>query len=64
MIHDQIHIEFLVYRYFRHKIYDIIEIKRLYKFYTKGAKGRAGQNAHPLGQYAQPRYIAHHIDNS
>ena len=33
------HIEFLIiYRYFRHKIYDIMEIKRLYKFYTKMAK--------------------------
>ena len=39
MMRDQKHIEFLIYRYFGHKIYDNIEMKRLYKFYTKGAKG-------------------------
>ena len=48
---DQKHIEIMIYRYFGHKIYDNIEIKRLYKFYTKGEK------AHPLGQNPHSRYI-------
>ena len=31
-------IEFMIYRYFHRKIYDIIETKRLYKCYTKGTE--------------------------
>ena len=49
-IHDQTHVEFLIYKYFR-KIHDIIEIKLLYKFSTKGA------NRSPFGAKRPPRYI-------
>ena len=42
LIHGQTHIEFLIYRYFRHKIYDNIEITDFINFTQKG------QKAHPL----------------
>ena len=35
LIHNQIRLKFLTYIYFRCEILDILEIKRLYKFYTK-----------------------------
>ena len=38
LIHDQTHIEFTIYIYFRHKLCDIIEIKRLHKFYKKSVE--------------------------
>ena len=52
LIHDQTHIEFLIYRYFRRKIYNSIEIKRLYRFYTTGARRP------PFGAKRPPRCIA------
>ena len=52
LIHDQTHIEFLIYRYFRRKIYDSIEINRLYISYTKGARRPS------FGAKRPPRCIA------
>ena len=46
-------IKFLIFRYFRHKIYDIVWLEQLFYFYTKrGVVPVYGQNAHRLGQNA------------
>ena len=42
LIHGHTHIEFLIYRYFHHEIYDNIEITDFMNFTQKG------QKAHPL----------------
>ena len=59
LIYNQIRLKFLTYRYFRCEICDIIEIKRLYKFYSKmGVLPHMWAKRPPFGAKRPPRHIA------